>query len=405
MSTKRWIAAGVALAAVACVVVGGAWLARRVPGLARLLPGQADGPTPTVAPTRDLSGLLPTATLTPTPTATPTPAPTASNTPAPPTGSPTPPSAVAPTVEPSPTLPPPSPTSVPPTPSPVPPTPRPKGQWLVFESYRDGRADYEILVMAPDGSRLANLTDSWADDLAPVWSSDGLRIAFVSLRDTLSGKWGLGPSSIYLMGFDPVSGRSRGEPVRLTRDGNDGWPTWSPDDRRLAFHSERSGNWDIWAVNADGSGLVNLTVDPGEDQFPAWSPDGRRIAFTSRRSGNYDVWLMNADGSKPVNLSNWPGRDRYAMWSSDGKKIAFNTERDGDQEVYVMNADGSQPVNVTNAPDSTEGLADWSPDGKRLVLYSDRTGDKELFVLTLATGQWVNVSNNPGSDEFCTWSP
>jgi len=359
MSRKRRIIVIGAVWAIACLLttlVAGIWLVKNVPAANRLVYGDPPSPTP-----------LPTATLTAEP-------PTA--------------------------------TPKPPTPTPKPPKPTPKPQWLAFETKRNGRSDYEIFVMKPDGSRLANMTNSWADDVAPVWSPGGRRIAFVSLRDTAAGKWGMGPSSVYLMDFDPATGSGGGNLVRLTgKETNDGWPTWSPDGQRIAFESERSGNWDIWVVNVDGSGLTQLTHDPADDRYPGWSPDGTKIAFTSKRSGNFDVWLMKADGSNPRNLTQMPGRDRYAMWSPDGTKIAFNTKRDGNQEIYVMNADGSKPRNITNAPDSTEGLADWSPDGKRLVVYSSRPGNKDIFILVLASGKWTNITKNPGSDEFCTWSP
>jgi Tol biopolymer transport system component len=266
--------------------------------------------------------------------------------------------------------------------------------------------------VTPKGSRLTNLSNSWADDLAPVWAPDGRHIAFVSLRDTLSGKWGIGKSSIYIMAFDPIAGRS-GQVVRVTDgEGNDGWPTWSPDGQRLAFHSDRSDGFDIWIINIDGTGLTRLTQHPANDRYPAWSPDGRRIAYTSNRNGNEEVWVIDvaealggAGDAGAANLSRSPGRDRYPMWSADGSRLTFNTKRDGDYEVYIMNADGSEQQNVSRSPDTTEGLADWSPDSRSIVLYSDRPGNKDVFVLNLATGQWFNVTRNPASDEFCTWSP
>jgi TolB protein len=266
--------------------------------------------------------------------------------------------------------------------------------------------------MTPDGSRLVNVSNSWADDVAPVWSPDGRHVAFVSYRDTVAGSWRLGPGSIYVAGFDPVAGTPVGESIRITDPTtNDGWPAWSPDGPRLAFSSKRSGNWDIWAVNLDGSGLANLTDSPGADRHPAWSPalagaDGSgKIAFTSRRGGNRDVWVMNADGSEPENLTNHPAEDQYAMWSPDGEKLTFTTTRDGDYEIYLMDGSGSAQTNLSRSPGSTEGLADWSPDGERLVLYSDRSGNKEIFVVSLSDGQWTNITNHPASDEFCTWSP
>lgn len=290
--------------------------------------------------------------------------------------------------------------------SPVPQIPSSKSEWIAFETQRGAHGDYEILATTPDGLRLVNLSNCWADDVAPVWAPDGKRLAFVSFRDTVAGKWGMGPGSIYVMDFDPENGTGGENAMRVTdRDMNAGWPTWSPDGRRIAFHSDLNGEWDIWIIDLESSKLTNLTNHPSDDRYPAWSPDGDKIAFTSKRSGQEDIWLMNVDGSDARNLTPTPGRDRYPMWSPDGRRIAFNTNRDGDQEIYVMDADGQNQANVTNSPDSTEGLADWSPDGKRWVLYSDRPANKDVFVLDLVTGEWTNITSHPASDEFCTWSP
>ncbi len=400
MTRNRWMVVAV-LGLLACLMAAGVvaiWAVRNIPGVARLVYGEP--PTPTLVAVSTLR-----ATFTPLPTATLTPGAVSP----PPTGLPveqptdTPPPDLQPTVAPT-GLPSPVPTQEPPTATPSPrPTPRP--HWIAFETHRGSLGDYEIYVMTTEGARLTNLTNNWADDVSPVWSPDGRRIAFVSFRDTLAGKWNLGPGTIYLLDFDPMTG-SGGNLVRLTDGGgNDGWPTWSPDGRRIAFQSDRSGNWDIWIINVDGTGLTQLTHSPADDEHPDWSPDGKKIAFSSDRSGNSDIWVIGADGSNPVNLTHAPRRDRYPMWSPDGKTIAFNTNRDGDQEIYLMNANGSNQRNITRSPNSTEGLADWSPDGKRLVLYSNRSGNKEIYIVDLASGQWTNISNDPASDEFCTWQP
>lgn len=412
MTRKRWIPI-LAIAAMACLVtaaLGIAYLGRTVPGVARILSRGTPAPTAIPIGGRDLSPLLSTATLTPSPSQEPTATILPSSTPMPsatpraestamplPTASGTPSATATPSPARSPTASAPSPTARP--------------EWIAFESKRGELGDYEIVVMRPDGSRQINLTRSWADDLAPAWAPSGQQIAFVSLRDTVTGKWGLENSSIYGLDFDPLMA-SAGQVWRITDgEGSDGWPTWSPDGRRIAFHSDRSGNWDIWIVGVDGSGLVQLTTSPANDRYPNWSSDNK-IAFTSNRTGSEDVWVLDVevalrqgDDSTAVNLTQAPNRDRYPIWSPDAGQLTFNTNRDGDFEVYVMNADGSQPRNLSRSPQSTEGLADWSPDGKRLVFYSDRGGNKNVYILDLTSLAWTNISNHPASDEYCAWSP
>jgi len=85
--------------------------------------------------------------------------------------------------------------------------------------------------------------------------------------------------------------------------------------RRVAFHSKRSGNWDIWVMDADGKNLGQLTTDPATDAFPAWSADGCSIAFHSKRSGNWDIWVMDADGKNLRQLIADAAGDRGLAWS------------------------------------------------------------------------------------------
>jgi len=95
----------------------------------------------------------------------------------------------------------------------------------------------------------------------------------------------------------------------------------------IAFASERDGNSEVYVMNENGSGLVNLSRNPAPDLRPRWSPDGRRILFVSERSGNRDVFVMNADGSGQLNLTNHPAGDDRPWWSPDGRRIVFESDR------------------------------------------------------------------------------
>src|SRR5947207_9164140 len=92
---------------------------------------------------------------------------------------------------------------------------------------------------------------------------------------------------------------------------------------RIAFSTNRDGNNEVYVMNADGSGAVDLTNDPASDTSPSWSPDGARIAFTTNRDGNNEVYVMNADGSGAVDLTNDPASDTSPSWSPDGTRVAF----------------------------------------------------------------------------------
>jgi tricorn protease-like protein len=137
---------------------------------------------------------------------------------------------------------------------------------------------------------------------------------------------------------------------------------------RIAFMSDRDGDWEIFAVNADGSSSpAQLTHNTSDDYTPQWSPDGSKIAFTSDRTGNLDVYVMSADGSGQVNRSNYPFADEALPdWSPDGSQIAFCSNRSGYYNIYVMDADGSNLQQLTylstHAMDPT-----WSPDGSKIA--------------------------------------
>lgn len=166
---------------------------------------------------------------------------------------------------------------------------------------------------------------------------------------------------------------------------------------KIAFSSDIDGDADIYTINPDGTGLVNLTNNAlGLHQTePTWSPDGTKIAFVMGGALNGAgltqgfIGLMNADGTNAtlLTLSNsGGGTDFQPEWSPDGTKIAFTTRREGDFDIYIMNADGANPHNMfVSEPGGfgqpNETNVSWSPDGTKLLYMSTNS----LLATNIAT--------------------
>src|SRR5436190_9367020 len=99
---------------------------------------------------------------------------------------------------------------------------------------------------------------------------------------------------------------------------------------RIAFYSDRDGNNEIYSVAGPGGGnLTRLTNNTASDSEPVWSPDGSQIVFTSNRPGNFEIYKMNADGTGQTRLTNKAAFDADPSWSADGTQIVFASDRDG----------------------------------------------------------------------------
>ncbi len=174
---------------------------------------------------------------------------------------------------------------------------------------------------------------------------------------------------------------------------------------RIAFTSDRDGDYDIFTINADGTDRIKLTKNTVDDKDPAWSPDGKKIAFASDRDGDWEIFVMNADGSSPVKLTRNTKDDRYPAWSPDGKKIAFAGIEDPDWEIFVMNADGTRRRQLTTtASIHWDRRPTWSPDGKRIAFDCYDFVQTDVFVMNADGSNAVNITNDPKTDKHPSWS-
>jgi TolB protein len=175
---------------------------------------------------------------------------------------------------------------------------------------------------------------------------------------------------------------------------------------RIAFASNQGGNWDVYTMNADGSGVVRLTTDPGVDTQPSFSPDGQRIAFASDRAGNYDVYTMNADGSGVVRLTTDPGVDTQPSFSPSGAQIAFIGKRGASWygDVYLMNADGTDQVRLTTQGGIEDGPT-FSPDGQRIAFGRTEQTHKHIFTMNAAGAELTALTRGAFDDRQPSFSP
>jgi Tol biopolymer transport system component len=236
----------------------------------------------------------------------------------------------------------------------------------------------EIWVMNGDGSEPARLTHNTTWDLSPVWSPNGKTTAFYGVQYDALGQQPIAPPHVYLANAD-------GGDQHLLTEMRARFPSWSANGK-IAFDTGGRGTSDIFVVNADGSGLEQLTNAPAARNIrPDWSPNGQRIAFTSRRDGNDEIYVMNADGSEPTRITNNSFSDNAPAWSPNGQQIVFQrTLDDGNTELYSMNADGSDQTRLTNYRGRDQD-PDWSANGKTIAFERDiepiEEGILQVFVM------------------------
>jgi Tol biopolymer transport system component/predicted Ser/Thr protein kinase len=202
------------------------------------------------------------------------------------------------------------------------------------------------------------------------------RLAAPSVDQSPSGRHGKTPQPL-------------GSPASfISSTRNDSAPQFSPDGKRIAFMSERSGHLEIWICDGDGSNAVQLTSFGGPQvSTPRWSPDGARIAFDSDAEGEYDIWVIGANGGKPQRMTTHPANDGNPSWSGDGRWIYFDSARTGGQQVWKIPANGGDAIQVTR----DGGFAPLeSPDGKFLYYVKSLTST-DLWRIPAQGGQATKV--------------
>jgi eukaryotic-like serine/threonine-protein kinase len=253
----------------------------------------------------------------------------------------------------------------------------PDGRHLYFSSDRGGSMNlWRVAIDEQSGKALGPAepvtTGVGASTQHVTISRDGRRLAYAASIET---------TNLQQVAFDPDSGKVVGAPRWVTRGSRSvAQPESSADGQFLAFHSSGSRE-DVFVAAANGSGLRQLTSDAFMDRSARWSPDGRRIAFYSDRTGKYEIWVINRDGSGLQQLTRSPGA-HYPVWSPDGRWMVYSTHSPNGAAIFSTEIPWAEqtPRMLPELPDKTQSFEvwSWSPDGRMLA------GQKHLADLSHA---------------------
>lgn len=262
----------------------------------------------------------------------------------------------------------------------------------------------QVFIVDIESDEINQIT-SGSQNIAPSWSPGGKELAFLSSRD---GSW-----AIYTMGID-------GSNLTKHTDGL-GYidqPFWSPDGEAviLADRENIVADSEIIRIVLGQFGYQNITQNDADDLDPSWSPDGTKIAYVSDREGNYEIYIMGADGSNPTRITFTDEWESLPRWSPDGTKIAFHSNVEGNFDIFMINVDGSDLMRLTEHP-AQDVSPIWSPDSNFIAFVSLRDDNRwqdcrdarecnsEIYLVDISSGDLIKLTNNPSADVNPAWQP
>jgi Tol biopolymer transport system component/predicted Ser/Thr protein kinase len=228
-----------------------------------------------------------------------------------------------------------------------------------------------------------------------AWLSNGEEILFSTAPAVGGG------------GLWRVRATGDGSPARLPFVGEDGMmPAFSrsqPGRPARLVYVRSATDENIWRVDTSGPGVAASSAaavaiaSTKADMHPQISPDGRRVAFTSTRSGFWEIWISDLDGANAVQISSLkaPTGTGVPHWSPDGRQIVFASDAEGQFEIFIVPSGGGKPRNITSHP-AMEHVPTFSSDGKWIYFSSNRTGQHQVWKVAVSGGEPVQVTKDGG---------
>ena len=263
--------------------------------------------------------------------------------------------------------------------------PMPTGR-LYFASDIHEPGNLDIYAVNPDGTGLVRLTTAPGDDMLARAAMTTDRVAFFSDR--------AGSRQLFMMNTDGTGQVA----VYTPSAGTLADLGLSSDGARVAVIRTIGGQTDIWAVNADGTGLTQLTNDAAVERTVAWSPNGRELVYSATVGGQDDVFKLNVGRGTISRLTSGSGANVSPSFSPDGRNIVFASTRDGNYELYTMRSGGTQQARLLDKPSWHEVGPVYSPDGVYVAYLSylaNGTGPVGMrYIGVGTTGQTGPVSTS-----------
>lgn len=254
----------------------------------------------------------------------------------------------------------------------------PDGMRLAFVRLKNTK-EIEVCFARLSGTapRCRPLQGNWAEGLAWTASGDGIIVSVMST----------GPYQLWRYHLDG------GTPEALTSGEEDAaLPTSSRQGNRLAYVLYRQ-NAQLWELSLHSSEINPADAQPiasssRTESDPALSPDGRKIASLSDRSGSVEIWIVDTDTHASTQLTHFEGPPAGSpSWSPDGRQIAFDSNPGGGRtNIFVISTDGGEPRRITTSP-AENCVPSWSLDGKSIYFTSDRSGKFQIWMVSAATGE------------------
>jgi TolB protein len=250
-----------------------------------------------------------------------------------------------------------------------------------------------LRIVDSDGARTRSITTG-KGALSPAWSPTGESVVFTVL----------GNNGTQVHELDVRNGRTRR--ISQIRAGLNITPIYQPDGSGILYAQGTGYGTDLIFASLDSSAPRRITAGRGTDNTsPSYSPDGRQIAFISGKSGQPQVYIMDADGSNVQLLTPYSaGRRSYRAgpdWSPDGRAIAYE-QQTGNFQIWMIDLRDRTPKQLTSEGENED--PSWAPDGRHIVFTSTRSGDKQLWVLDTESGRARQLTHSRGA-RLAAWSP